>query len=166
MSSDHRAIPIESSEINSHPQLPINVNQIKWFKTHILFLDFNWCPIEVMSTLPINRTSIGSLGWFALPPQPSLMKCEASYLRRGWVERNSFPSWPKLKIVYLAHRVTHPLSLWGPEHCRVSLSGDQATHSMSMKFLHKVILILDISEIFCPLHQVATSLTIIVGFQS
>jgi len=39
-------------------------------------------------------TSIGSLGWIALPPRSSLMKCKASYLRRGWVERNSFPSWP------------------------------------------------------------------------
>ena len=70
----------------------------------------------------------------------------------------------ELRIVHLAHRVTHPLSLWGHEHSRVSLSGDQATHSMSMKFLHKVLLILDISEVFCPLHQVATSLMIIVGF--
>ena len=34
----------------------------------------------------------------------------------------------------MAHRVTHPLSLWGYEHSRVTLSGDQATHTMSMKF--------------------------------
>ena len=39
-------------------------------------------------------TSIGSLGWIAFPPRSSLMKCKASYLRRGWVEINSFPSWP------------------------------------------------------------------------
>ena len=106
-------------------------------------------------------TSIGSLGWIALPPRSSLMKCEAFHLRRGWVERNSFPSWPELGIVHLAHRVTHPLSLWGHEHSWVSLSGDQATHSMSMKFHHK--------DHAHPWHlrgllcQVAASLTIIWG---
>ena len=105
-SRDHRAIPIESSEINSHPRLPINANQIKWFKTHILFLDFDWCPIEVMLTLHFKWTSIGSLEWIALPSHSSLMKCEAFYLRKGWVERCSFPSWPKLGIIHLAHRVT------------------------------------------------------------
>jgi hypothetical protein len=94
------ALPIESSEINSHsyPQLSIDANQIKWIKVHFLILDFHWCPIEVMFTLPIKWTSIGSLGWFALTPRTSLMKCEASYLRRGWVERNSFPSWPNSEL--------------------------------------------------------------------
>ena len=105
-SRDHRDIPIESSEINSHPRLPINANQIKWFKTHILFLDFDWCPIKVMLTLNFKWTSIGSLRWIALPTHSSLMKCEAFYLRKGWVERCSFPSWPKFGIIHLAHRVT------------------------------------------------------------
>ena len=50
---------------------------------------------------------------------------------------NSFLSWPEVGIVHLAHRVTHPLSLWGHEHSRVFLSGDQATLFMSMKFHHK-----------------------------
>ena len=79
------ALPIESSEIKSHsyPRLTIDANQIKWIKVHFLILDFDWCPIEVMYTIPIKWTSIGSLGWFALPPRTSLMKCEASYLRRG-----------------------------------------------------------------------------------
>ena len=87
-----------------------------------------------MFTLPIKWTSIGNLGWIALPPCSSFMKCEAFHLRRRWVERNSFPSWPELGIVHLAHRVTHPLSLWGHEHFRVALSEDQVIHSMSMKF--------------------------------
>ena len=135
-SRDHKDIPIELSEINSHsnPWFPIDANQIKWFKTHILFLDFDWCPIEVMRTLHFKWTSIGSLGWIALPSHSSLMKHEAFYLRKGWVEWCPFPSLPKLGIVHLAHRVTHPLSLWGHEYARVALSGDQATHSMSMKF--------------------------------
>ena len=129
-SRDHKDIPIESSEINSHsnPRLLIDANQIKWFKTHILFLDFDWCPIEVMLTLHFKWTSIGSLGWIAWPP------CKASILRRGWVEKYSFLSWFELIIVPMAHRVTHPLSLWGYEHSWVALSRDQTTHSMSMKF--------------------------------
>ena len=87
-----------------------------------------------MLTLHFKWTSIGSLEWIALPSHSSLMKCKAFYLRKGWVERCSFPSWPKLGIVCLAHRVTHPISLWGYEHSWVALSGDQTTHSMSMKF--------------------------------
>jgi hypothetical protein len=63
-----------------------------------------------------------------------LMKGIVFHLRRAWIERNSFPSWPKLGIIPLAHRVTHPLSLWGHERSRVALSRDQATHSISMKF--------------------------------
>ena len=62
------------------------------------------------------------------------MNFDAFHLSRGWVERNSFPSRPKLGIVHLAHRVIHPISLWGYEHSWVALSGDQTTHSMSMKF--------------------------------
>ena len=74
------ALPIESSEINLHsyPRLSIDDNQIKRIKVHFLILDFDWCPIEVMITLPIKWTSIGSLVWIALPPLSSLMKCEAS----------------------------------------------------------------------------------------
>ena len=106
-------------------------------------------------------TSIGNLGWIALPPRSSLMKCEASYLRQGWVERSSFLPWPELRILHSAHRVTHPLSLWGYEHSWVSLSGDHATLSMSVKFLHE--------DHAHPWHlrgllcQVAVSLTIIWG---
>ena len=61
----------------------------------------------------------------------------------------------------MAHRVTHPLSLWGHEHSRVFLSGDQATLFMSMKFHHK--------DHAPPFHlrgllcQVAASLKIISG---
>ena len=107
---------IESSETNSlaYPRLLIDANQIKWCKIHILSLDFDWCPIEVTITLHIICTSIGSLGWIAFPSHSSLMKCEAFYLRKGWVERCSFPSWPKLRIVHMAHRVTHSLSFFGP----------------------------------------------------
>ena len=78
-------MPIKSSEPNSHscPRLPIDANQIKWFKTHILFLDFDLCPIEVMFTLHLKWTSIGSLGWIALSP------CKDFILRRGWVEKNT-----------------------------------------------------------------------------
>ena len=81
-SRDHRNIPIESSEMNLHsnPRFPINANQIKWFKTHIVFLDFDWCPREAMLTLHFKWTSIGSLGWIAWPP------CKASILTMGWVE--------------------------------------------------------------------------------
>ena len=67
----------------------------------------------------------------------------------------------ELRIIHLAHRVTHPLSLCGHEHSRVSLSGDQATLFMSMKFHHK-----DhapswhLRGLLC---QVATSLMIISG---
>jgi hypothetical protein len=111
------AKPIESSEPNSHsyPRLPIDANLIKWFKTNILFLDFDLCPIEVTITLHIIWTFIGSLGWIALLPHSSLMKREAFHPRRGWVERNLFPSWLELGIILMAHRVTHPLSLWGHE---------------------------------------------------
>jgi len=91
-------------------------------------------PNRSYAHLHFKLTSIGSLGWIALPSHSSLMKCEAFYLRKGWVERCSFPSWPKLGIVCLAHRVTHSISLWGYEHSWVALSGDQTTHSMSMKF--------------------------------
>ena len=73
------------------------------------------------------------MDWFA--SQSSLMKRKVFILRRGWVDKYSFPSWFKLRIVLMAHRVTHPLSLWGYEHSRVTLSGDQATHTMSMMFL-------------------------------
>jgi hypothetical protein len=129
-------MPMKLSETNSHsyPQFLIGANQIKWFKTHILFLDFDWCPIEVMLTLHFKWTSFGSLRWIASPSHSSLMKCEAFYLRKGRAERCSCPSWAKLRILHLAHRVTHPLSLWGHEHSLVALSEDQATHSMSMKF--------------------------------
>ena len=122
-------VPCSFQNSHSNPRLPIDANQIKWFKTHILFLDFNWCPIEVMLTLHFKWTSVGSFGWIAWPP------CKASILRRGWVEKKySIPSWFKLRIVPMAHRVTHPLSLFGYEHSWVALSGDQTTHSMSMKF--------------------------------
>ena len=59
------AKPIESSEPNSHsyPWLPIDANQIKWFKTHFLLLVFDWCPIEVTIAFHFKWTSIGSLGW-------------------------------------------------------------------------------------------------------
>ena len=87
-----------------------------------------------MLTLHFKWNSIGSSGWIAFPSHSSLMKCMAFYLRKGWVERCSLPSWPKLGIVRSAHRVTHPISLWGYEHSWVALSGDQTTHSMSMKF--------------------------------
>ena len=122
---------------------------------------FDWCPIEVMLTLHFKWTSIGSLGWIALPSHSSLMKCKASYLRRGWVKRNSFPSLPELRIIPMAHRVTHPLSLWGYEHSWVDLPRDKASLSMSMKFHHK--------DHAHPWHlhsllcQVAVSLTIISG---
>ena len=49
-------------------------------------------------------------------------------------KKYSLPSWFELRIVPMAHRVTHPLSFWGYEHSWVALSGDQTTHSMSMKF--------------------------------
>jgi len=129
-SRDHRDIAIESREMNLHsnPQFLIDANQIKWFKIHILFLDFDWCPIEVMITLHFKWTSIASLGWIALSP------CKAFILMRGWDEKYSFPSWSELRIIPMAHRVTHPLSLWGHEHSWVALSGDQATQSMSMQF--------------------------------
>ena len=166
----HRAIPIESSEINSpsYPRLPIEANQIKWFKTHILFLDFDWWHIEVMLNHHFKWTSIENLGWIALPPYSSLMKCEAFYLRRGWVEINSFPSWPKLRIVHLAHRVTDPLSLLGHEQF-LSYSIRRSNHSpheheVPFWFITKSMLILDISEIFLLLCQVATSHMIILGF--
>ena len=109
-------MPIELSEPNSHsyPRLLFDANQIKWFKIHILLLDFDWCPIEVTITLHIICTSIGNLGWIALSPHSSLMKRKAFHLRRGWVERNSFPSGPELRIVHTTHRVTHSLSFMGP----------------------------------------------------
>ena len=111
---------IESSETNSlaYPRLLIDDNRIKWFKIHILFLDFDWCPIEVTITLHIICTSIGSLGWIVLSPHSSLMKRKSFHLRRGWVERNSFTSGSEFGIVHMAHRVTPPLSLWGHEHSR------------------------------------------------
>ena len=107
------AKPIKSSETNLHScsRLSIDANLIKWFETHILSLDFDWCLIEVTIKLRIICTSIGSLEWIALPPHSSLMKCEAFHLTRGWVERNSFSPWFELRIVSMAHRVTHPLSL-------------------------------------------------------
>ena len=110
------AMPIELSEPNSHsyPRLLFDANQIKWFKIHILLLDFDWCPIEVTITLHIICTSIGNLRWIALSPHSSLMKRKAFHLRRGWVERNSFPSGPELRIVHTAHRVTYSLSFMGP----------------------------------------------------
>ena len=40
----------------------------------------------------------------------------------------------ELRIVPMAHIVIHSLSLWGYEHSWVALSGDQPSHSMSMKF--------------------------------
>ena len=67
----------------------------------------------------------------------------------------------ELRIVHLAHRVTHPLSLWGYEHSWVDLPRDKASLSMSMKFRHK--------DHAHPWHlhsllcQVAVSLTIIWG---
>ena len=167
-SRDHRDILIKSSEINLHPRFPINANQIKWFKTHILFLDFDWCPIKFMLTLHFKWTSIGSLGWIALPSHSSLMKCEAFYLRKGWVERCSFPSLPELRIVHLAHRVTHRLSLWGHEQFS-SYSIQRSSHSLHEHevpscFFTKLMLILDISEIFHPVCQVTASLMTILGF--
>ena len=111
---------IESSETNSlaYPRLLIDANQIKWCKIHILSLDFDWCPIEVTITLRIICTSVGSLGCIALWSHSSLMKHKAFHLRRGWVERNSFTSGSEFGIVHMAHRVTHPLSLWGHERPR------------------------------------------------
>ena len=86
------AKPIESSEPKSqcYPWLWIDANQIKWFKIHFFLLDFDWCPIEVTIALHFNWTSIGSLGWIALSPHSSLMKCKAFHLRKGWVETH-FP---------------------------------------------------------------------------
>ena len=81
-----------------------------------------------MFTLHFKWTSIGILGWIALSP------CKAFILMRGWAKKYSFPSWSEIRIVPMAHRYTHSLSLWGYEHSRVALSKDQASHTMSMKF--------------------------------
>ena len=80
-----RVMSIESSETNSlaYPRLLIDANQIKWFKIHVLLLDFGWCPIEVTITLHNICTSIGSLGWIALSLHSSLMKHKAFHLRKG-----------------------------------------------------------------------------------
>jgi hypothetical protein len=84
-STDHRgcADQIEWTNSPSYPQLLIDANRIKWLKIHILFLDFDWCPIEVTITLHFNWTSIGSLGWIVLWSHSSLMKRKAFHLRRG-----------------------------------------------------------------------------------
>ena len=86
-------MPIKSSETNSlsYPRVLIDANQIKWFKIHILLLDFDWCPIEVTITLHIICTSIGSLGWIALSPHSSLLKHKAFHLRRGWIQKKLIP---------------------------------------------------------------------------
>jgi hypothetical protein len=159
---------IESSEPKSHscPRLPIYAYRIKWFKTHILFLDFDWCLIEVTFTLHIIWTSIGSLGWIAEPPHSSWMKCEAFHQRRGWVERNSFPSWPELRIVLMAHRVTHHLSLWGHERswsCSIRRPNHPLhEHKVPFWFVATVMLILVFSMIYCSFCQVVASHTIIL----
>jgi hypothetical protein len=49
----------------------------------------------------------------------------------NWKKLNSLMTHP---LSPWGHRVTHPLSPWGHEHSWVALSGDQTTHSMSMKF--------------------------------
>ena len=108
------AEPIESSESNSHSysRLAIDANQIKWFITLIPFLDFDWCLIEVIITLHIIGLLLEAyrMHYFV---EPSLMKCKVFHLRRAWVERHSFPSRHELRIVPMAHRVTHSLSLFG-----------------------------------------------------
>ena len=162
-SRDHKDIPIESIEINSHsnPWLPIDANQIKWFKIHILFLDFDWCPIEVMFTLHFKWTSIGSLGWIAWPP------CKASILRRGWVEKNTHSphdsnsesfQWPTelhilfhfgaMNILEFLYLEIKPLTPWA--WSSVLIHHKSHAHPWFLRDL-----------LMC---QVATSHTIILGF--
>ena len=142
-------VPCSFQNSHSNPRLPIDANQIKWFKTHILFLDFDWCPIEVMFTLPIKWNSIGSLGWIALPPRSSLMKCEASNLRRGWVERNSFPSWPNSESFIWPtelHILFHYAAMNILEFFFLEI---RPLSSWAWNFITKIMLLLDISEAFC-----------------
>ena len=151
---------------HSNPRLLINANPIKWFKTHILFLDFDWCPIEVMFTLPIKWTSTGTLGWIALPPHSSLMKCKDSYLRRG-----------ELKETHLPHDRTRNRS-FGPQSYTSSFTmGPWTFSSCSIRrsshslHEHEVLFWFITKSHAHPwflqdplLCQVATSCTIIVGF--
>ena len=105
-------VPIKSSETNSHyyPWLSIDASRIKWFKIHILLLDFDWCPIEVTVTLHIVWTSFGSLGWIALP-------CEVSLLRKGWVETH-FPQDPNSELFIWPTELHILFHLWGHERSR------------------------------------------------
>ena len=102
-----------------------------------------------MFTLPIKWTSIGSLGWFALPPRTSLMKCEASYLRRGWVERNSFPSWPNSES-FIWPTELHILFHYGAMNILEFFFLEiRPLSSWAWRFVTKIMLILDISVVFC-----------------
>ena len=94
-------------------------------------------------------TSIGSLGWIALPPRSSLMKCKASYLRRGWVERNSFPSWPNSES-FIWPTELHILFHYGAMNILEFLYLEiKPLTPWAWSFFTKPMLILDISEVFC-----------------
>ena len=147
-SRDHKDISIKLSEINSHsnPRLPIDANQIKWFKTHILFLDFDWCPIEVMLTLHFKWTSIGSLGWIAWPP------CKASILTMGWVEKILTPLMIRTQNCSngpQSYTSSFILGLWTFLSCSIWRSNHSLhEHEVLFRFITKAMLILDFSEIF------------------
>ena len=102
--------------------------------------------IQVMFTLHFKWTSIGSLGWIALPP------CKAFILWRGCVEKYSFSSWFELRIVPVAHRI-HILfhyGLWTFLSCSIRRSSPSLhEHEVPFWFITKAMLMLDFSEIFC-----------------
>ena len=103
---------IESSEPKSLscPQLPIDANQNQVVQNSHLTPWF-W----LMPDRSYNHSSFQLNFYWKLR-----MDCFAmqSFSPKEGMNWNSFPSGPELRIVHMAHRVTHPLSLWGHERPR------------------------------------------------
>jgi hypothetical protein len=102
-----------------------------------------------------------------MPPHSSLMKPEAFHLWRGGVERNSFSLWSELRIIRMAHRVTHPFTTgpWAFLSCSIRRPNlPLHEHEVPFRFIIRIMLIQDISKIYLPLCQGTATRAIISGF--
>ena len=143
--------------------MPIKSSDSKLTSCSLILID---AQIEVMFTLPIKWTSTRSLGWIALPPHSSLMKCKDSYLRRGELKETHFPRDRTRNRSFGPQSYTSSFTMgpWICSSCSIWRSSHSLhEHEVLFRFITKVMLILEVSEIFHRLCQVAASFTITLG---
>ena len=145
------ALPIESSEINSHsyPRLSIDANQIKWVKVHFLILDFWLIPNRSY----VHHSYQMNFYW------KLRMDCFATTFifdemwgfrpKEGMSWKNHFPHDLNLEL-FIWPTELHILFHYGamniPEFIYPEI---KPLTPWAWSFITKIMLILDISMVFC-----------------